>query len=254
MRAQLVLLVVIVTACGQVSKGGTDAGPDTSCGLDCAAQATYGLVVNRCFEYSDDASKKTDPPAMGAQVLPVFTLDNKLKVLPVEYRQGGQLKMRDSFAIQNGELLLIRREFTQSNQSVTYRDSMLQASGVKWLQTHSAAGETSTTMVKALVVNAAGAMSSTDSSYRVTTAAPSASELRTPLNAYIDGVKLLFSENPTDNGSDSRRVFVPQVGFVLIASPFSLSPGAPTTPLMLQRIRDIGSPDAGAGDCSLGAP
>ncbi len=254
MRIQLELLVVIATACGTATTGGADAGPDTSCGLDCAAQATYGLVVNRCFEYSDEASKKKDPPLLGAQVLPVFTLDNKLKVLPVEYRQSGQLKMRDSFAIKNGELLLVRREFPASDQSVTYRDSMLQISGVKWLQTNSAAGETYTTTSKALVVNQAGAMNSTDSSYRVTTAAPSASELRTPLNAYIDGVKLLLSESPTDNGSDSRRVFVPQVGFVLIASPFSLTPGAPTTPLMLQRIRDIGSPDAGAGDCSLGAP
>ncbi len=254
MRAQLALLVVTATACGTAAQGGTDAGPDTTCGLDCAAQATYGLVVNRCFEYSDDASKKKDPPSMGAQVLPVFTLDNKVKVLPVEYRQSGQLTMRDSFAIKNGGLLLVRREFPQSNQSVTYRDSMLQVSGVKWLQTNSASGETSTSMVKALVVNEAGAMGSTDSTYRVTTAAPSASELRTPLNSYLDGLKLLFSESPTDNGSDSRRVFVPQVGFVLIASPFSLTPGAPTTPLMLQRIRDIGSPDAGAGDCSLGAP
>ena len=254
MRAQLSAMVILLVACGQAPKGGADAGPDTSCGLDCAAQATYGLIINRCFEYSDDASNKRDPPLLGAQVLPVFTLDNTVRVLPVEYRQSGQLKMRDSFVLKNGDLLLVRREFPATSQSVTYRDSTLAISGVKWLQTDSASGQTYTTMSKALVVNGAGSSNSTDSSYRVTTAAPSANELRTPLNSYIEGVKLLTSESPTDNGSDSRRVFVPQVGFVLIASPFSLTPGAPTTPLMLQRIRDIGSPDAGAGDCSLGAP
>ncbi len=250
---RLLLLALIITACGSASLGGGDAGPDTSCGLDCAAQNTYGLIVNRCFEYSDDATKKKDPPSLGALVLPVFTLDNSLKVLPVEYRQGGQLKMRDSFVIKDGELLLARREVAATSQSVTYRDTSLKVAGVKWLQLDATAGATYTTPSKALVVNESGAMNSTDSSYRVTTAAPSAPELKTPLNAYPDGLKLLYGESPTDNGSDSRRVFVPNVGFVLIASSFSLVPGA-TTPMSLQRIRDMGTPDAGAGDCSLGAP
>lgn len=250
---RLLLMALITTACGGASTGGGDAGPDTSCGLDCAAQNTYGLIVNRCFEYSDDASRKKDPPSLGALVLPVFTLDNSLKVLPVEYRQGGQLKMRDSFAIKDGELLLVRREFPATSQSVTYRDSALKVSGVKWLQLDSTSGATYTTNAKALVVDQSGAMNSTDSTYRVTTLVPSAAELKTPLNAYTDGLKILPGESPTDNGSDSRRVFVPNVGFVLIASSFSLAPGA-TTPMSLQRIRDMGTPDAGAGDCSLGAP
>lgn len=253
MRALLPLLVLAV-GCGSSSMGSHDAGPDTSCGLDCVAQANYGLVINRCFEYSDDASKKKDPPLLGAQVLPVFTLDNNVKVLPVEYRQGGQLKMRDSFTIKNGDLLLVRREFLDSNQSVTYRDSSLAIAGVTWLHLDSSSGETYTSTAKALVVDASGTSHSNDTSYRVTTAVPSASELNTPLNNSIDGLKLLPSESPTDHGSDARRIFVSGVGFVLIASPFSLTPGAQTTPLMLQRIRDIGTPDAGAGDCSLGAP
>ena len=248
------LLAVAVTACGTSSTGGADAGPDTRCGLDCAAQATYGLVVGRCFEYSDDSTRKKDPPSLGVLVLPVFTLDNSVKVLPVEYRQSGQLKMRDSFVFKNGDLLLARREFPGTDQSVTYRDSALAVSGVKWLQRDSASGETYTSAVKALVVNAAGMSNSTDSSYRVTTAVPSAAELKTPLNGYLDGLKLITGESPTDNGSDPRRVFVPNVGFVLIASPLSLTPGTPTTPMSLQRIRDMGTPDAGSGDCSLGAP
>ncbi len=248
------LLSSLVIACGTPSGGAVDGGPDTSCGLDCAAQQTYGLIVNRCFEYSDDTSKKKDPPTLGALVLPVFTLDNKVKVLPVEYRQGGQLKMRDSFAIVKGELLLVRREFPATGQSVTYRDSSLQLAGVKWLETAAAGDQTYTTTAKALLAGSSGAGNSTDSSYRVTTAVPSSAELKTPLNAYLDGLKLLFAESPTDNGSDSRRIFVPNVGFVLIASPFSLAPGAQVTAVMLQRVREMGTPDAGAGDCSQGAP
>lgn len=244
---------VLLMACGSASTGGGDAGPDTRCGLDCAAQANYGLIVNRCFEYSRDSRQKQDPPALGVLVLPVFTLDNSMKVLPVEYRQGGQLKMRDSFTIKNGELLLVRREFTSTGQSVTYRDRSLAIAGVKWLQPDSASGETYTSVAKALVANTAGSSNSVDSSYRVTTAVPGAAELQTPLNAYLDGLKLLTAESPTDNGSDPRRVFVPEVGFVLIASPFSLAPGAVTTPVMLQRIRDLGT-DATEGECSLGAP
>jgi hypothetical protein len=253
MRALLPLLL-LATACGSSGTGSLDAGPDTRCGLDCVAQANYGLVVNRCFEYSDEASKKKDPPLLGALVLPVFTLDNNVKVLPVEYRQGGQLKMRDSFTLKNGDLVLVRREFLDSNQSVTYRDASLAISGVTWLHLNSSSGETSTSAVKAFVVDAAGKSTSNDATYRVTTATPSASELNTPLNNYLDGLKLLPGESPTDHGSDARRIFVSGVGFVLIASPFSLAAGAQTTPLMLQRIRDLGTPDAGPGECSLGAP
>lgn len=251
---RILLPSLLLIACGTASTGGGDAGADTRCGLDCAAQQTYGLIVNRCFEYSDEATKKKDPPLLGMLVMPVITLDSSIKVLPVEYRQGGQLKMRDNFAIKNGDLYLVRREFTSSSQSVSYRDSSLALSGVKWLETKAASGQTYTTSTKALVVNAAGMADPSDSSYRVTTAEPTPSELQTPLTVYLNGLTMLTSENPTDKGSDPRRVFVPDVGFVLIASPFSLTPGAVTTPLMLQRVRDIGTPDAGTADCSLGAP
>lgn len=246
-------VALMCAACGSNAATRADGGIiDTSCGLDCDAQEHYGLVVNRCFEYSDDSLKK-DPPSLGAQVLPVFTLDNAVKVLPVEYRQGGQLRMRDSFSLKDGDLVLVRREFSASSSSVTYRDASLAISGVKWLSLNSAEGETSTTQSKALIAGASGAAQQNDSTYRVTTAAPSPSELKTPLREFTTGLKLLSSESPTGYGNDTRRVFVPGVGFVLIASPFSLT-GGTATPMMLQRIRDIGTADAGSAACSMGAP
>ncbi len=253
MKAALSAALTLMFACGSNTSSRADGGAiDTSCGLDCAAQEHYGLIINRCFEYSGDATKK-DPPSLGVQVLPVFTLDNKVKVLPVEYRQGGQLRMRDSFSLKDGDLLLARREFTASNSSVTYRDSSLTISGVKWLASDSATGETFTTPSKALILGASGSPQQNDSTYRVTTAVPSPSELKTPLREYSTGLKLLMSESPTGNGNDTRRVFVPGVGFVLIATPFALTGGS-AEPMMLQRVRDIGSAGGGSTDCSMGAP
>ncbi|MBL9039254.1 MAG: hypothetical protein JNG84_12110 [Archangium sp.] len=252
MRARLAILSSVLLACGPASSA-NDAGPDTSCGLDCAAQAYYGLLVDRCFEYSDDAATPSDPPDLGAVVLPVFTLDGNVKVLPVEYRQGGMTVMRDSFGFKNGELYLMRREFSRGGQSVTYRDEAKVITGVKWLSGAPQVGETSTTPTQALVVNQAGAGDPMGATYRVTIAEPSNGELKTPLQTYPTAFKLLFSESPADNGSDSRRIFVPNVGFTLVASAFSLSP-LPATPMMLQRVRDIGTPDGGTTPCSLGSP
>ncbi len=253
LRGGGVLVALVFGACSSGPVTTHDAGVDTSCGVDCTAQAAYGLVADRCFEYSSDPQAKQDPPALGVRVLPVFTLDNSVKVMPVEYRRGGQLLMRDSFTIKNGDLYLVRREFPAGGQSVTYRDSQMTLAGAQWLEQQPATGQTFTSAVKAVVVNSAGAADTNDSTYRVTTAAPSTSELRTPLGTFADGVKLIFSESPTDHGSDSRRVYAPGVGFLLIASPYSLTPGS-TTPVMLQRIRDLGTPDAGPEDCSLGRP
>jgi hypothetical protein len=246
---------LILVACGLVACGPStakpDAGPDTSCGLDCAAQARFGLLENRCFEYSSDPLNKQDPPALGAWVRPVFTLEGGVKVMPVEYRQSGQIRMIDRFGIVNGELLLMRREFSGSGQSVTYRTGEVIA-GVKWLAQDTGVGENFSTATSAFVVNQAGVGETTATSYRVTTAAASTSELRTPLSTFPSGLKVLPGETP-DHGSDTRRVFVPDVGFVVIASSFTLIPGT-SLPLAVQRIRDPGTPDGGAEDCSLGSP
>lgn len=245
------LLLPLALACGEKPNTMQDAGPDTTCGLDCVAQNRYGLVVNRCFEYSSDPLNKQDPPALGMWVKPVFTLEGGVKVLPVEYRQNGQIKMIDSFAFVNGDLTLMRREFSGTGQSVTYKTSDV-ITGVKWLSTASGAGETYTTSTSAFVVNQSGNGTTTPTTYRMTTADATSSELRTPLQTYTTGLKLLAGETP-DHGSDPRRVYVPDVGFTVIASTFTLAPGSPL-PFHVQRIRDIGTPDGGNEDCSLGAP
>lgn len=251
MRLSLLsLITAVLVACGPSTPSHQDAGPDTSCGLDCAAQNRYGLIVDRCFEYSESTSTPQDPPALGLWVRPVFTLEGGVQVLPVEYRVNGQIKMIDSFMIKDTALFLARREFSGTGQSVTYKTGM-DITGVQWLAMESGAGETYTTDTEAFVANQSGGVS-TATTYRMTTAAASSSELKTVLNTYTSGLKLLVGETP-DHGSDPRRVFVPDVGFVVIASSFSLVPGT-TVPLSLQKIRDIGSPDGGSEGCSLGVP
>lgn len=247
-RLVLALSSAALLACGPTSQTPDDAGPDTSCGLDCAAQSRYGLVVDRCFEYVDPTGTSTGLPALGAWVRPVVTLEGGLKVLPVEYRVNGQIKMVDNFTIRDGALLLARREFTTSGRSVTYRTGT-DITGVQWLLMESGPGETYTTTTDAYLTTQTGG-ETVATSYRMSTAEASTSELKTPLETYASGLKLLAGETP-DHGSDPRRVFVPEVGFTLIASPLSLEPGA-AVPLSLTAIREPGTADGGTEPCSLG--
>lgn len=241
----LALALGLSTACGPV-KPTVDAGPDTSCGLDCVAQEAFGLVINRCFEYSTDPLTAQTPPALGVWVREVFELEGGIKTIPVEYRQGGLILQTDYFTFPNGDLTLMRR--IAGNQSVTYRTDTA-ITGVKWLSQGTGAGENFSTSTSAFLSRD---LSSTDTNYRITTDVPTTAEKRTPLATYDTAYKILFGESP-DHGSDSRRIFVPGTGFVLIASPFSLLGGSPT-PNHLQRIRDIGTADAGTESCSLGVP
>jgi hypothetical protein len=241
--------VVLWLGCGQ-PKPAVDAGPDTSCGLDCAAQTKFGLLVNRCFEYSDTAAAQ-ELPALGMWVRPVVTLEGGLRVLPVEYRQNGQLRMIDSFTFVGGDLQLVRREFLVTRQSVTYKKGAV-ISGVQWLSPDAVAGGIYETPADAFVVNQAGSGTTTPTNYKVNTVAASTTELRTPFKTYASGLTLVTFETP-DHGSDTRRTYVPDVGFVFIASAFSLT-GGMSLPLFVQRIRDPGTPDGGAEDCSLGSP
>jgi len=247
MRTLRLVPLLLLAACGTPSTK-QDAGPDTSCGLDCAAQARFGLIVDRCFEYSTDSATAQNPPAMGAWVKPVFTLEGGIQVLPVEYRVSGQTKMIDNFGIVNGDLVLMRREFSATSQSVTYRDTNNTITGVKWLPSDVGPGENFPSDTQAFVVGASGMGNTEATSYKTTTVAGTTSQLRTPLKDYPDGMQVIFSETPF-HGADSQRVFVPDVGFIMITSDFSLVQGSPT-PLRLQKIRDLG----GATDCSLGAP
>jgi hypothetical protein len=238
--------LALATAC-EPPKPKPDAGPDTSCGLDCVAQENYGLVLNRCFEYSSDRFGAGTSPALGVLVKPaLFDLEGGIKALEVDYLQGGQSVQTDFFVLTGGDLVLMRR--IARAQSVSYRTGTT-LTGVKWLSQGTATGENFTTNTTAFLSRD---NSEAATAYRVTTEVPGADEKRTPLATYEDGVKILFGESP-DHGSDSRRVFVPGVGFTLIASPFNLAGGAPT-PVYLQRIRDLGTPDAGDAPCSLGAP
>jgi hypothetical protein len=250
--ACLALVALAAQGCGGTNTKTTDAGPDTSCGLDCVAQSHYGLIANRCFEYTTDATTPSDPPALGLKVLAVTSLEGGVKVLPVEYRVGGQLKMKDSFTLKDGDLYLVRREFIAQGSSVSYRDASGSLVGVKWLGQGSSVGESNPNAVSAYVVGTSGSGTSTDTSYQVTVATPSATELKTYLSKYDSALKLLVGETP-DHGSDARRIFVPDVGFTLVASAFNPAGGSPT-PVVLQRVRDLGTPDAGSADCSLGAP
>ena len=130
MRLRMLVVVAVAlslgSACGPV-KQKVDAGPDTSCGLDCAAQAYFGIVLNRCFEYSTDPLTAQTPPSLGVWVRDtrdpmtgkMFELEGGIQVIPVEYRQGGQIIQTDYFTFNGGDLTLMRR--IAGTQSVTYQ-------------------------------------------------------------------------------------------------------------------------------------
>ncbi|MFT3709966.1 MAG: hypothetical protein QM817_20230 [Archangium sp.] len=245
-----VVLVAVLTGCGPKMMT-VDAGPDTSCGLDCAAQTRYGLLLDTCFEYSTDNTTAQTPPSLGVWVQRqmtadgLFELEGGVKSLVVEYRQGGQTVGTDYLTIKNSDLYLLRR--IAGGQSVTYKTDQA-ITGVKWLSMTTGTGENFSTMSSAFLSRD---NSSTATAYRITTDVPTGAEKKTPMMTYDSAIKILFGETP-DHGSDPRRVFVPDVGFTLIASPFSLLGGSPT-PHYLQKVRTVTV--GGAGDpCSLGAP
>ena len=253
MKRLALVATAALAACSAPPMMTADAGPDTSCGLDCDVQNRLGLIVNRCFEYSGDPDKMPlNPPTLGMQVKPVLTLEGGVKVLPLEFRQNGAARMIDNLGIVNGEVRLMRREFLQTGQSVTYRNSKNEIVGVKWTDPAMAPGETYAGSAEAYVVNSMGVGETTSTNYKVSVFDGTITELKTPLKTYDAGLKMVFSETP-DHGSDARRVLVNDVGFVLISTSLQLNG---TTPLAvsLQRIRDIGTPDAGTDACSLGAP
>ena len=202
-----------------------DAGPvvDTTCGIDCAAQQSYGLIAGTCFEYTDTTST-VSPPALGVEVMPKLELEGGIPVMQVKYSVGGQRRLQDSFTIVNGELKLVRREFGPGGTSVSYKKTTGELEGVKWLATNTAAGENISTMTSADVITPAARVTDA-TTYRVTTSAPGTSDLNVPYAPFDGGLKLLITESPTDHGSDTRRVWVPGVGFALITTPLMLVGG-----------------------------
>ncbi len=249
MRLTKLLTLLLMMACGPAKPTTGDRTVDTSCGLDCVAQKRFGLIVDRCFEYSASDTTKQDPPELGAFVKPVFTLEGGVQVLPVEYRRTGQTLMIDNFAFKDGALLLMRREFPRQGKSVTFKNEAGAIVGVTWLTADPLPGQTQTTSVQANIVESSGAGTSEATRYQVSTAQANAGQLKTPLSNVTDGLRLLTTQSP-DRGADPIRVFVPETGFISITSPLSATPANPT-PIFLQKVRDL---TAGEPACSVGVP
>jgi hypothetical protein len=252
-KTALLPLCLLTLACGK-APGKTDAGyvPDETCGIDCPAQKAYGLLLNRCMEYSK-TGVAADPADLGVLVRKVNTLEGGVKVLEVEYREAGQIRMTDNFRLENGDLLLARRT-VQGGQRIQYQNAAGEIAGVPWAHLTTAAGENLTTSLQGgLLKN--GEMTSEATTYKVTATTPDATnELTTPLKAYAEGVKLVFEEAP-DHGADTRRIWVRDVGFVSFSSRFSLDSAAVATFYRLQRVREVGPGiDGGEVDCGFGSP
>ncbi len=251
MRSLRFAAVLALAACGHPTKV-PDAGRtvDTSCGLDCEAQQKYGLILNTCFEYAAGPTA-SDPPAIGAQVKDLFTLEGGIKTIPVEYRASGQTKMIDYFGITDGKLLLMRREFA-AGQSVTFKNATNDITGVAWLDLTSDLGTNLSSTSSADVLTGGSTRKTESTTYRVTLDGPSASQATAPIQAEVfdGGLRMLFSEDP-DHGSDALRVWVPKLGFINFSSALALAGGTAST-YRLQKVRTIGN-DGGAV-CSLGAP
>jgi hypothetical protein len=234
-------------ACGKRSEDPPDAGVDPSCGLDCASQQRYGLIVERCFEYTNP-SLPPDELAIGAWVGPVEMLEGGRYVLPVLYSEGGQPRMTDRFFFQDGDLYLARRVF-QSGQSITYRDQEGNIVGVPWWQVGTAANQSFEDQVQGDVVNLSTRIIE-PTTFRVSTLEPTEDEKTVPAGAFPTAIKLLFSETP-EHGSDTRRVFAEGTGFTLFAGPLQLGGGEAVEVYRLLRIRDVGTTDGGSHPCGV---
>lgn len=227
MRRLFFCLAVVASAAGCGSKPTPDAGPmiDTSCGIDCAAQGRYGLLKGTCFEYSDTSSIAS-PPSLAAEVMEAIeNFEGSNTVIQVRYTSGGQRRQQDTFTILNGELRLVRREFGAGGTSVSYKNAAGDLEGVKWLAVNTGIGENISMMSSADVITP-GSRVTEATTYRVTTSAAGTADLNVPYTSFDGGVRMLITESPMDHGSDTRRVWVPDVGFAMITTPLMLSGGA----------------------------
>jgi hypothetical protein len=242
-------LALFAVACTPPTKPPTCAEPDSSCGIDCAVQQKFGLIENRCFEYS--ATKVAAPIAdLGVQVTKKrFELEGGVATIELTYSQSGQIKMTDYLGIKCGELYLMRRSWAVG--SVTYKDKDNAITGVLWGTKDAAAGLSTTTDTNAdFFVND---RKNEPTTYKVSYVAPTTDESTVPLKKYDDAIRMNTNESP-DHGSDPRRVFSPGVGFILFSSTFSANSTDSAKEFRLQRIRDLGTPDAGSESCGFGTP
>ncbi|MBX5483777.1 MAG: hypothetical protein IRZ16_18285 [Myxococcaceae bacterium] len=243
----VVAIALAASACGKEPAPPPDAGVDTSCGIDCEAQNRYGLILHRCFEYTDTSSAQT-LPALGVLVSEVTHLESGPPVIKVEYSQAGARKMTDSFMIVDGTLKLARREWV-SGGSVTYKDAEGTIVGVDLWQLDTAAGQNFSTEASADFISPNGTRQTEETTFSVVTAAPTTTEKTVPAGTFDNAIKVLVNEQPP-HGMDPRRIFVEGTGFTLISTALSATPGSGKE-YRLQGIRDIGTPDAGAQACGL---
>jgi hypothetical protein len=236
-----VLPALALAACGP-AKTTPDAGVDSSCGIDCAAQADYGLLPQTCFEYSTSNTAST-PPALGVQVGKVETLEGGLQVMPVTYKVGGSIQQQDYFTVRDGALVLVRRTWLPG-QSASYQDDTGALVGVTWLGADQGVGENVRNSVRVRLISG-GTEKVEATQYNVGILQPSALELQTPKETYTAGLKLLLDEIPAHASSDTRRVLVRGTGFTLIASPLSYD-GSTATEFKLQSVRTLAD---GSYDC-----
>jgi hypothetical protein len=241
-----VAMALPLASCGGSRENAPDAAVDTSCGLDCASQQRYGLIVRRCFEYADPAVAPGEL-AIGAWVLPIEMLEGGRPVLPVLYSEGGLPRMTDLFFFESGDLYLARRRF-QPGQSVTYRDQAANIVGVPWWQVGAVPNHSFQKQVQADVLDGA-TRTSQATSFRVTTLEPTEAERTVPAGTFGAALTLLFTETP-EHGMDTRRVFAEGTGFTLLASPLLLEAGT-ATEYRLLRIRDVGTQDGGNHSCGV---
>jgi hypothetical protein len=245
------LLATLAVACPLVSCGRPadhvpQSAVDASCGLDCASQQRYGLIVQRCFEYANP-SVAPDELAIGAWVRPPQRLEGGRLVLPVLYSEGGLIRMTDLFFFEGGDLYLARRSF-QSGQSVTYRDEAANIVGVPWWQVGAAANRSFQKQVQADVWDGS-TRTRQATTFRVNTLEPTDQERTVPAGTFGAALKIVITETP-EHGMDTRRVFAEGTGFTLFASPLHLA-GETSTEYRLLRIRDVGAQDGGSHPCGV---
>lgn len=230
-------LSLLAGACGGTTDN-PDAGPqvDTSCGIDCVVQAEYGLIANRCFEYSDDSSVAT-PPDLGVAIEGLVELEGGQKALRAVYFQNGQRLIEDTFLLVDGDLKLARRSDNRASRSITYTDEGDLTVGVTLVQADTAVGQ-SFPAESVTAVIAAGASSEEATTWTGNTFPPTASEKTTPSGAYENAVTITYNETP-DHGLDPRRVFVRGTGFVQLNTRLSLTPSDAAAPYKLQGMREL---------------
>ncbi len=234
--------LLALSACGTPDPTPVDSGVDSSCGIDCEAQAVFGLIPGRCFEYSD-TQQAQEFPALGVWVQEAQDLET-VKVIPVQYQESGVIRMTDYFMFAGKELRLARRSWV--GQSVTYRDGDGAILGVAWFPPGTAVGQNFTSNAEA-VVSTGSSTQTEGTSFTVVTSPPSASERTVPHGEYADAIKLIFNEQPA-HGMDGRRIIQPDLGVTLFSTTFTLSGTGSSTEYRLQDVREI---TAGTHGCGL---